>query len=156
MESRKEFKIISLNTSQKTGTRKKSVPEVIFVEKSGIQGDAHAGKIENRQVSLLSQDEVDASLASSRAKEKGFSLSPGDFGENVTTRGVTLETLPLGTKIYIGDNIELEVSKIGKECHTGCEISKIVGQCIMPKKGIFARVLKGGKATSEDRCYYAL
>ena len=83
----------------------------------------------------------------------GLSLDVGDFAENITTRGIELFTLPLGTKIYIGDTI-LEVSKIGKECHKGCDIKNLVGDCIMPKRGIFARVIKGGEVNLEDTCYY--
>ncbi|MGL4367885.1 MAG: MOSC domain-containing protein [Brevinemataceae bacterium] len=149
------FTIISFNTSEKTGTRKTSVEQVTFVEGIGIQGDAHAGKIEDRQVSLLSMDEIEHSKAYEEAKSKGVLLEPGDFAENMTTRGVILHKLPLGTKVYIGEVI-LEVSRIGKSCHAGCEITKLIGQCIMPSKGIFMRVLKGGTTGYDDHCYYEL
>ncbi len=152
---KKEFQVVSFNISEKTGTRKHPVEKVTFVENHGIEGDAHAGKLEKRQVSLLCMDEVEASRAYEFAAQKGVTLKPGDFAENITTRGVVLHKLPIGTKMYIGDTV-LEVSQIGKECHAGCEITKIIGQCIMPSKGIFVRVLKGGTVSNEDRCYYEL
>ncbi|MGL5722435.1 MAG: MOSC domain-containing protein [Brevinema sp.] len=152
---RHEFKILSFNISSMTGIRKQPVPTVRFVEEHGIEGDAHAGKLPLRQVSLLSMDEVKSSKAYANAQAKGVTLKAGDFAENISTSGVELHKLPLGTKVYIGD-AELEVSQIGKTCHVGCEITKIIGDCIMPSKGIFVRVLKGGSASHEDSCYYEL
>jgi len=188
------FEIVSFNVSMKTGTRKKPVDEVLFVEGLGMEGDAHAGLIENRQVSLLAVEEIeeanrrlaeslasragrrsapassgalsapDASAAAIRMPEgatlvRGKAgldhLAPGDFAENVTTRGVVLHELPLGTLLEIG-GVVLEVSKIGKECHTACEIRRLVGDCVMPRKGIFARVVTGGEARREDSCRYRI
>ncbi|HUX38039.1 MAG TPA: MOSC domain-containing protein [Rectinemataceae bacterium] len=191
------FEVVSFNVSTKTGTRKRPVDRVSFVEGLGMEGDAHAGLIENRQVSLLAVEEIEEasrkleeSLARPEARglgtvEDGFSgglaspsrpeaaiimpegatlvrgkagldhLSPGDFAENITTRGIVLHELPLGTRLKIG-SVVLEVSKIGKECHTACEIRRLVGDCVMPRKGIFARVVTGGEARREDSCRYRI
>ncbi|MGL4563626.1 MAG: MOSC domain-containing protein [Brevinema sp.] len=149
------FTIISFNISTQTGTRKTPVETVTLIEGKGIEGDAHAGKLEDRQISLLSMDEIENSKAYEEAKSKGVTLKSGDFAENITTRGVVLHELPIGTKVYIGDAV-LEVSRIGKSCHAGCEITKLIGQCIMPSKGIFMRVLKGGTVRYDDNCYYQL
>ena len=152
-----EFEIVSLNVSPKTGTRKAPVESVTLVEGSGVEGDAHAGILERRQVSFLAAEEIEgasAQLAGNCALAGGLDrLSPGDFAENVTTRGVALHLLPLGTEISIGGAL-LEVSQIGKECHAACEIRRLVGDCVMPRKGIFARVIRGGRISREDRGHY--
>jgi MOSC domain-containing protein YiiM len=152
-----EFEIVSLNVSRKTGTRKIPVESVVLVEGSGIEGDAHAGVLEKRQVSFLAAEEIEgasAQLAGQCALAGGLDrLAPGDFAENVTTRGVALHLLPLGTEIRIGEAL-LEVSQIGKECHAACEIRRLVGDCVMPRKGIFARVVRGGRISREDRGHY--
>jgi len=173
-----DFEIVSLNVSVKTGTRKKPVASATFLESRGMEGDAHAGIIDNRQVSLLAVEEIEganlklAETLRQRAREapaarvgegaelaRGSaaltSLSPGDFAENITTRGIVLHELPLGTRLEIG-GVVLEVSKIGKECHTACEIRRLVGDCVMPRKGIFARVVVGGEARREDRGHYRI
>lgn len=153
-----EFEIVSLNISSATGTRKKPVPFISVIPGKGIEGDAHAGLIENRQISLLAIEEIEA--ASSQLVKNGCpvtggltSLAPGDFAENITTRGIALHLLPIGTRLEIGEAV-LEVSKIGKECHTSCEIRRLVGDCVMPRKGIFARVITGGVIRHEDRGHY--
>jgi MOSC domain-containing protein YiiM len=152
-----EFEIVSLNVSPKIGTRKNPVESVVLVEGSGIEGDAHAGVLERRQVSFLAAEEIEgasAQLAGQCALAGGLDhLAPGDFAENVTTRGVALHLLPLGTEIRIGEAM-LEVSQIGKECHAACEIRRLVGDCVMPRKGIFARVVRGGRVSREDRGHY--
>lgn len=148
-----EFKLLSLNISTHTGTRKKAVPSAVFIQGKGIEQDAHAGLLEDRQVSLLSMDDIIVSSAYEQAKNKGYTLQPGDFAENLTTSGIAWYTLPIGTKIYMGD-VVLEISKIGKSCHAGCEITKLVGECVMPTKGVFARVLQGGTVNHESLCYY--
>jgi MOSC domain-containing protein YiiM len=155
---RGDFEIVSLNVSFKTGTRKQPVDAIALVENAGIEGDAHAGLIEERQVSLLAAEEIEN--ASLQLREGGCALAsgidrlaPGDFAENITTRGIQLHLLPLGTKLKIGEAL-LEVSKIGKECHASCEIRRLVGDCVMPRKGIFARVVKGGEVSREDRGHY--
>lgn len=141
-----DIEIVSLNVSDRKGVRKTPVESIVLVEGSGVAGDAHAGAIEDRQVSLLASEEIEA------ANE---ALKPGDFAENITTRGVRLHELPIGTKIELGGTL-LEVSKIGKECHSACEIRTLVGDCIMPRRGIFARVLKGGEVSREDRGHYRI
>ena len=147
---RRDFCLISLNISENTGTIKKPVKSVILIEDKGIFNDAHFDKLNDRQVSLLAIEDIEYTN-----KKMDTNLKPGDFAENITTKGIELFTLPLGTRIYIGETI-LEVSKIGKECHRGCDIKKLVGDCIMPRRGIFAKVIKGGKVTVEDTCYYCI
>jgi MOSC domain-containing protein YiiM len=153
------FEIVSFNVSERTGTRKKPVDRVVFAEGRGIAGDAHAGVLEKRQVSLLAVEEIEAASAAAAEKLGAgaalSSLKPGDFAENVTTRGLALHELPLGTKLEIGTAL-LEVSQIGKECHAACEIRRLVGDCAMPRKGIFARVLRAGEASNADRGSYRI
>jgi len=154
-----EFELVSLNVSERTGVRKKPVERIGFAKGEGIACDAHRGLIEKRQVSLLAAEEIDAANAALRAKlgsEGGIGeLKPGDFAENITTRGIILHELPIGTILEIG-TAALEVSQIGKECHTSCEIRKLVGDCAMPRKGIFARVLRAGEACRADRGRYRI
>ena len=147
---KKEFKLISLNISKNTGTVKTPVDSITLVEEKGVLNDAHFNKLSDRQVSILSIEDIEYTN-----NNMNTNLKPGDFAENITTKGVELFTLPIGTKLYIGDTI-LEVSKIGKECHKGCDIQKLVDNCIMPKKGIFARVIKGGEIKLENTCYYCI
>ncbi len=152
------FEIVSLNISVATGTRKKPVDAVILVEGRGIDGDAHAGLADERQVSLLAVEEIEKAserLGINRCvvAEGMETLAPGDFAENITTKGVQLHLLPVGTRIRIGEAL-LEVSRIGKECHAACEIRRLVGDCVMPRKGVFARVLKGGEVRREDSGHY--
>ena len=146
----KEFSLVSLNISEKTGTIKTPVKSIILVEDKGVFNDAHFNKLSDRQVSLLAIEDIEYTN-----KNMNTNLKPGDFAENITTKNIELYNLKIGTKIYIGNTI-LEVSKIGKECHRGCDIKKLVGDCIMPKRGIFARVINGGEITVEDTCYYCI
>jgi MOSC domain-containing protein YiiM len=155
-----EFAIVSLNVSARTGTRKQPVERVRLVEGYGVEGDAHGGLIEDRQVSLLAMEELEkasASLSLSKCVKAGGidKLSPGDFAENITTRGLALHLLPIGTRLALGDTV-LEVSKIGKECHAACEIRTLIGDCVMPRRGIFARVLRGGEVNRADSCHYGI
>ena len=143
---RKAFKILSINISQKKGEQKSPVVTAVAREEHGILGDAHAGKW-HRQVSLLASEDIDT------MRGKGVEINFGDFAENVTTEGVDLSSLPVGTMLYLGDVI-LEVTQIGKECHEGCAIYQIVGDCVMPRKGIFARVIRGGEVNCDSDCYY--
>jgi len=129
-------KVLSINVSDKTGVVKHPVEQAEFVP-GGIKGDAHCGLDEVRQVSLLADESVD------KMRAMGLSLSAGAFAENITTRGIDLAALPIGTRLKIGETVQ-EVSKIGKECHHGCAIKQQTCSCIMPKEGIFTRVLKGG------------
>ncbi len=132
-------KVISVNISAKKGTAKKNVEKVELKTNHGLVGDAHAGP-GIRQVSLLAVESYE------KLKSLGYKkicLDQGTFGENITTEGITLNELPLGTVLKIGE-VTLEVSKIGKECHSPCEIQKTVGICVLPLEGIFAVVKKGG------------
>lgn len=130
-------KVSGINISKTKGVIKDPIPEGLFIADFGLKDDAHAGKW-HRQVSLLAQESID------KMTETGIKgLCSGKFAENITTTGIILHELPVGTKLKIGETIQ-EISQIGKECHTGCEIKKAVGQCIMPKEGIFTRVIQGG------------
>jgi MOSC domain-containing protein YiiM len=140
------FRIVSLNVSERTGTRKRPVQAFRLEPGRGVAGDAHAGVIEDRQVSFLAIEEIEAASSA---------LGPGDFAENVTTRGLALHELPVGTRLEIGEAV-LEVSKIGKECHAACEIRVLVGDCVMPRRGVFARVLRGGEIKNEDIGHYRI
>ncbi len=128
--------IISLNISTAKGVTKDPVNEVRLAVDHGIEGDAHAGNW-HRQVSLLAEESIDFMRA------KGLELDPGVFAENITTKGIELATLPVGTMLVAGET-ELEVTQIGKKCHKGCAIFQQVGDCIMPREGIFAKVITPG------------
>ncbi len=129
-------KVTATCISEKKGTRKQPVPSITLADNHGIIGDAHAvnadtpQKYRHRQVSLLAEESVDTMRA------LGMELHPGDFAENILTKGIELKSLPLGTILQIGDT-ELEVTQIGKECHNDCEIKKLTGKCVMPTEGIF-------------------
>ncbi len=138
-------KVVSVNISGKKGIRKKPVEEVVLKTEYGIEGDAHASSEWHRQVSLLALESI------RKMQEKGLNVSPGDFAENITTEGIDLISLPVGTIMRIGDEVSGEVSQIGKECHTRCAIYYQAGDCVMPKEGIFIRVLKGGKIKKGDK-----
>ncbi len=136
-------KVVAINISEKKGVMKKPIEEGNFKEGFGLEGDAHAGKW-HRQVSLLGIESID------KMKKIGIKgLCSGNFAENLTTEGITLYEIPIGTKLKIGETIQ-EVTQIGKECHDTCAIKKKVGQCVMPKEGIFTQVLKGGKIKAGD------
>jgi MOSC domain-containing protein YiiM len=136
--------VLSVNLSERKGTVKHPVREVLLRRDWGIEGDSHGGPW-HRQISLLAQESIDQ--MSARGLE---GLVPGSFAENITTRGLSLHTLPVGTRLRLGE-CEVEVTQIGKECHQGCEIAKKTGECIMPREGIFARVLEGGIVKPGDR-----
>ena len=144
-DSCKRFKILSLNISEKKGVQKKPVAEMELKPNHGIMGDAHAGDW-HRQISLLAEEDIET------IKGKGIDIHFGDFAENITTEGVDLSSLAVGTRLFLGD-AEVEVTQIGKECHQHCAIFHTVGDCVMPRKGIFVKVLKGGKITCESECY---
>ncbi|KZL90728.1 MOSC domain protein [Clostridium magnum DSM 2767] len=130
-------KVVAINISEKKGVVKKPIEQGLFIEEHGLEGDAHAGKW-HRQVSLLAQESID------KMKKSGVEgLSVGKFAENITTEGIVLYELPVGTRLKIGITIQ-EVTQIGKECHGGCEIRRLVGDCVMPREGIFTRVIQGG------------
>ena len=135
-------KVIAVCISEKKGTQKHPVEEAEFVEDWGIKNDAHVGKW-HRQVSLLSYEKIE------EFKAKGAPIEDGTFGENLIVSGYDLKALPVGTRLRSGE-VLLEVTQIGKKCHSGCEIYKIMGDCIMPREGIFTRVLHGGVLTEGD------
>jgi MOSC domain-containing protein YiiM len=136
--------VVAVCTSRKKGTKKKPVAEVLIKEGYGVTGDAHADCLTHRQVSLLAMESID------KMRRLGFDLGPGDFAENITTQGIDMVSLPVGTKIMLGDEVVMEMTQIGKECHTACAIRRQVGKCIMPEEGIFARVIQGGLVKAGD------
>ena len=140
-----QMKVISVNISEKKGTVKVPVDKIELKINHGIIGDAHAGNW-HRQVSLLALESLE------KMKKKLPSLKPGDFAENIMTEGIDLHHLPVGTVLVIGQT-ELKVSQIGKECHKGCQIREITGECIMPTEGIFATVIKEGFIYPDDPIY---
>jgi len=142
-------KVVSVNIGERRGAPKAPVQEAELREDWGLVGDVHAGPGE-RQVSLLALEAILRQRELLRAKGKscpkahGVEIGPGAFAENLTTEGLSLSELPVGTRLRVGEAI-LEITKIGKECHTRCAIYKLLGDCVMPKEGVFARVVKGGK-----------
>lgn len=145
---KKEFRILSINISKEKGVQKKPVKTAVLKIDHGISGDAHAGTW-HRQISLLADEDI------SEMRGKGIELSYGDFAENITTSGIPLSELPVGTRIHMGEAV-VEVTQIGKECHHGCAIYQAVGDCVMPRKGIFVKVIKEGEISCESTCYYSL
>jgi MOSC domain-containing protein YiiM len=137
-------KIVAVCKSKEKGTKKKVMAEGILKEEYGLVGDAHADCCTHRQVSLLAMESID------KMRRLGFEVGPGDFAEKLTTRGVELLSLPVGTRICVGKDIILEVTQLGKECHSGCAIRQEIGKCIMPREGIFARVIHGGCVRAGD------
>ena len=135
-------KIMAVCISEKRGTQKKNIDKVCLIENFGLEGDAHGGNW-HRQVSLLSYEKVRA------FEEKGISVEDGAFGENLLVEGFDFKTLPVGTRFRCGEAL-LEMTQIGKECHSHCEIYQAVGDCIMPREGVFARVLYGGEIQIGD------
>ncbi len=129
-------------TSDRKGIPKTPVDEIRLVEEHGVDGDAHAGS--DRQVSLLCRSSID------KMRALGLDVGPGAFADNLTIDGLTPEDLQLGTRLGIGAEVLVEVTQIGKECHTGCAIRQQTGQCIMPTEGVFARVVSGGTVRPGD------
>ena len=136
-------KVVSVNISEKKGTLKKPVPQIELKLRHGIVGDAHAGDW-HRQVSLLAEESVDTMRALSPVP-----LDAGVFAENINTRGIDLKGLPVGTRLRVGET-EVEVTQIGKECHSDCAIKRAVGKCVMPTEGIFAVVIREGTVRPGD------
>ena len=114
-------------------------------ENHGLVGDAHADCCTHRQVSLLAIESIN------KMRSLGFDIGPGDFAENLTSEGIDLVSLPIGTRLSIGKEAILEVTQIGKECHTGCAILRQTGKCIMPKEGVFAKIIRGGLVKDGDQ-----
>ena len=140
---KKEFGIISINISDRRGIKKNPVQQAYLKKNHGICNDAHAGH-PVKQVSLLAVEDIE------EMKKKVRQLVPGDFAENITTSKIDLASLPIGTLLALGE-ARIEVSQIGKECHDGCYIKQQAGDCVMPRRGIFARVIKGGTITTLSR-----
>lgn len=137
-----QARITAVSLSLHKGERKTPVPEVEVVENHGIQGDAHAGTW-HRQISLLAAESI------AKMQALGLKVDAGDFAENITTTGIDLAHLPLGSRLQI-NQVLLEITQIGKECHTRCAIYYQAGDCVMPKEGVFARVLRGGRIRPGD------
>ncbi len=135
-------KVIAVCISENKGTQKTEVPSIQLVPEWGIEGDAHAGKW-HRQVSLLALEKIEA------FRERGADVDFGAFGENIIAEGFDFRSLPVGTRFRIGDAM-LELTQIGKECHTHCAIYHQVGDCIMPREGVFTIVLEGGTVKAGD------
>jgi len=138
-------RIVAVCRSDKKGVSKKPIDEGLFKEDYGLVGDAHAASDTHRQVSLLALASIE------KMRRLGLEISAGDFAENLTVEGLDLVSLPIGTRLAVGKGVILEVTQIGKECHTGCAILRQVGKCVMPKEGIFARVIKGGLVKAGDK-----
>jgi MOSC domain-containing protein YiiM len=139
----RDMKIVSIAVSKKKGTPKTPVDEAFLVKEHGLEGDAHSGPW-HRQVSLLASESID------EAKAKGLNVNFGDFAENIATVGIDWKTLPIGTRVRMGAQVVLEITQIGKECHNRCAIYYKAGDCIMPREGVFARVLEEGPIRCGD------
>lgn len=137
-----QAKVVAVCVSKNKGERKAPVESVELVVNHGIAGDAHAGEW-HRQVSLLARESI------AKMQQMGLAVDAGDFAENITTEGIDLPSLAIGTRLAIGPAL-LEITQIGKECHTRCAIFYQAGDCVMPKEGIFARVLTGGTVAAGD------
>lgn len=137
-------KIIAISISSKKGVKKENVEKALLIESFGIKNDAHAGNW-HRQVSLLDVSSINY------MKEKLPDIKPGDFAENITTEGIKLSKLSVGTFLKVGDDCFLEITQIGKKCENKCNIYYTVGDCIMPREGIFAKVIKGGEIKVGDK-----
>jgi MOSC domain-containing protein YiiM len=137
------MKIRSIAISKRKGTRKKVVEEALVVAEHGIEGDAHAGAW-HRQVSFLATESIE------KAKAAGLSVDFGDFAENVATEGIDWVNIPIGSRFRLGESVLVEVTQIGKECHEKCAIYYLAGDCIMPREGVFARVIEGGTIRRGD------
>jgi MOSC domain-containing protein YiiM len=137
-------RIVAVSTSHRKGQKKSNLSEGALIKDKGFAGDAHAGDW-HRQVSLLAMESI------AKIRNQGMDVAPGDFAENITTTGIEIWQLELGTRLAVGDEAELEITQIGKECHDRCAIYRQIGDCVMPREGIFARVLRGGKVKPGDR-----
>lgn len=136
---KRKGKIVAISISKKKGIPKTNITQAKLIEDFGIEGDIHAGKW-HRQVSFLAMESID------KMRAKGLpTLRPGAFAENITTEFIDIPNLQIGSKIKIGAGTELEITQIGKECHSKCAIFFTVGDCVMPREGIFAKVIKGGE-----------
>ena len=137
-------KIIAVCKSDQKGVKKEAITEGTLKEDYGLVGDAHADCRTHRQVSLLAIESID------KMRQQGFDVGPGDFAENLTCEGIDVALLPVGTQLSISKEVILEITQIGKKCHSGCAIFRQTGKCIMPKEGVFARVVRGGVVKPGD------
>ncbi len=137
------MKIVSIAISRKKGTRKVPVEEAKLLKNHGLIGDAHAGEW-HRQVSFLASESIE------KARKDGLNVTFGDFAENIATLGIDWINLPIGSRVKLGNSVEIEISQIGKECHKKCAIFYQAGDCIMPREGVFARVITGGTICCGD------
>lgn len=135
--------LVAVCRSDNMGERKKNVGQAVLLAEHGMDNDAHAGDW-HRQVSLLALESIN------KMREQGLDVNPGDFAENLTTEGIELISLPLGTRLQVGEEVLLEITQLGKECHDRCAIYYLTGDCVMPKEGVFARVLQGGRVKVGD------
>jgi MOSC domain-containing protein YiiM len=135
--------VVSISVSSEKGTQKTPVESALLRADHGIEGDAHGGPW-HRQVSLLAEESIE------KMRAKGLDVGYGDFAENITTRGLVLYEIPVDTKIQIGETL-VEVTQIGKECHDRCAVYYAAGDCVMPREGIFARVIRGGNIKKGDK-----
>ena len=138
-------KVLAVNISQKKGEKKNNINCGLFLENLGLENDAHAEAGIIRQVSLLAKESIE------KIRAKGLDVNYGDFAENLTTEGIDLPSLPIGTRLKIGREVLLEVTQIGKVCHNRCNIFYTVGDCVMPREGIFTKVITGGEIKVDDR-----
>lgn len=136
-------KVISVNISDNKGEKKHNVEKCALLKEHGLADDAHAGKW-HRQVSLLAEESIN------KIRKAGLDVNPGDFAENLTTIGIDLPSLPIGTTLKVGTDVMMRVTQIGKVCHNRCAIFYAVGDCVMPKEGIFAEVLSDGEVKVGD------
>jgi len=136
-------RVLAVCISEKTGEKKKDIGHGMLIAGHGFEGDAHAGTW-HRQVSLLSLSSIE------KMRKMGLEINFGDFAENLAVEGLDVGLLPVGTRLRVGAEAELEITQIGKECHTGCAIRRQVGDCVMPREGVFARVLQGGTVRVGD------
>ncbi len=138
-------RIVAVSSSTEKGTRKTATSEGTLKKNYGLVNDAHADCSTHRQVSLLAIESIN------KMRDLGFDVDAGDFAENLTTEGIELKSLPVGTELRVGEEAVLEITQIGKECHAGCAVFKQTGKCIMPTEGVFARVIRGGLVRTDDR-----
>jgi len=136
-------RIKAISISKNRGTRKYNIPDAELKVNLGVVGDAHSGTW-HRQVSLLAQESIE------KMRAKAANIKPGDFAENITTEGIDLGTLTIGSKVKLGSDAEIEITQFGKKCHSDCEIFKQIGDCVMPREGVFAKVTKPGRIKPGD------
>ena len=143
MKIEKHPVVAAVSVSATKGVKKNNVARIRLRVDHGVEGDAHAGDW-HRQVSLLAQESID------KMQGRGLEVKSGDFAENITTIGLNVVALPVGTRLRIGSEVVLELTQIGKQCHAGCAIMKQVGDCVMPREGVFFKVVTGGEIAPGD------